>query len=142
MSATFSGVLPDVSNLLPHRRALLGMNRTFQRLEVFGSMTAYENVLAAAETCARALATEPRMLLLDEPASGLDDVETQRLAAVLDDLRAEGMAILMVEHDIDLVMQLSARIYVLNLRGLIASGTPDEVRADQQVRDPYLGAEV
>ena len=90
----------------------------------------------------RALATDPKVLLLDEPASGLDDVETERLAEVLGVLRDDGMAVLMVEHDIDLVMQLCSRIYVLNLGELIASGSADEVRNDPQVREAYLGAEV
>ena len=89
----------------------------------------------------RALATEPKVLLLDEPASGLDEEESRRLADVLAALRLDGIAILFVEHDIDLVMQLCSRIYVLNLGELIAAGTPAEVRVDIGVRDAYLGAE-
>jgi branched-chain amino acid transport system ATP-binding protein len=174
----------DVSDAPPHRRARLGLNRTFQRLEVFGSMTAYDNILTAAEIAARAarrpvrsaapvaqrvvdllglgriagrradalptgqarlvelgrcLATEPRVLLLDEPASGLDELETGRLAEVLGTVRDDGMAILLVEHDIDLVMDLCSKICVLDLGELIATGTPREVREDPEVRAAYLG---
>ena len=89
---------------------------------------------------ARAVATEPQIVLLDEPASGLDDTETHRLADVLTTLRDDGMAILMVEHDIDLVMKLCSAIYVLDLGTLIAAGSPEEVRNNQAVRDAYLGA--
>ena len=174
----------DVSDAPPHRRARLGLNRTFQRLEVFGSMTAYDNILTAAEIAARAarrpvrsaapvaqgvvdllglgriagrradalptgqarlvelgrcLATEPRVLLLDEPASGLDELETSRLAEVLGAVRDDGMAILLVEHDIDLVMDLCSKICVLDLGELIATGTPREVREHPEVRAAYLG---
>ena len=177
----------DVSSAPVHRRARLGMNRTFQRLEVFGSMTTFENVRTAAEIAAlakrrsmrqapaiadrllaqlglegvagrradalptgqarlvelgRALATEPKVVLLDEPASGLDEVETERLAEVLTSLAAGGMAVLLVEHDMDLVMQLCSQIYVLDFGAVIATGNPDEVRADPLVRSAYLGAEL
>ncbi|MGH9275266.1 MAG: ABC transporter ATP-binding protein, partial [Acidimicrobiales bacterium] len=85
-------------------------------------------------------ATQPKVVLLDEPASGLDDGETERLAAVLASLRDEGMAVLLVEHDIDLVMLLCSRIYVLNLGIVIATGSPEDIRADALVREAYLGA--
>jgi len=177
----------DISSATPQRRAQLGMNRTFQRLEVFGSMTAYDNVRTAAEISARsrrqsmkpaaatadgivdvlglgdvtgqradalptgrarlvelgrALATDPKLLLLDEPASGLDDMETRRLASVLEDLRDQGLAVLLVEHDIDLVMSLCSRIFVLHLGEVIAHGPPSAIRDDPYVREAYLGAEV
>jgi branched-chain amino acid transport system ATP-binding protein len=177
----------DVSGAPPHQRARIGMSRTFQRLEVFGSMTAYDNVRTAAEIAARgrgekvrvgkeiadevvetvglgpvarrradalptgqarlvelgrALATRPKVVLLDEPASGLDEHETERFAEVLESVRADGMAVLIVEHDIDLVMRLCQRIYVLHLGELIASGTAAEVRADEGVREAYPGAAV
>jgi branched-chain amino acid transport system ATP-binding protein len=177
----------DISDASPQRRARLGMNRTFQRLEVFGTMTAYDNIRTSAEIAARgrrgalhqcvaradelvamlglgtvagrradslptgqarlvelgrALATDPKVVLLDEPASGLDDVETARFAQVLRSLRDAGMAILLVEHDIDLVMELSSTVFVLDLGDLIAAGTPEHVRADPAVQAAYLGAAV
>jgi ABC-type branched-subunit amino acid transport system ATPase component len=88
----------------------------------------------------RALATNPRVVLLDEPASGLDDVETERLAGILVSLRDGGMGILLVEHDIDLVMRLSSKVFVLNLGQLIATGTTEQVRADPAVQEAYLGS--
>jgi branched-chain amino acid transport system ATP-binding protein len=175
----------EVSGAPPHRRARMGMNRTFQRLEVFGSMTAYDNIRTAAEIglrgrrrpmreavaiademvamlkldtiagrradslptgqarlveLGRALATRPKVVLLDEPASGLDEVETARLADVLAWLAEEGMAVLLVEHDIDLVMQLCSLIYVLNFGEVIATGAPEQIQSDAAVRHAYLGA--
>jgi branched-chain amino acid transport system ATP-binding protein len=175
----------DVSEASPQKRARLGMNRSFQRLEVFGTMTAYDNIRTAAEIAARSrrssmggcaaradelvamlgltsvasrradslptgqarlvelgrvLATDPKVMLLDEPASGLDEHETDRLAEVLLALRDDGIAILLVEHDIDLVMQLSSLVHVMDLGNLIAAGTPEEIRDNANVQEAYLGA--
>jgi len=88
---------------------------------------------------ARALATSPELLLLDEPAAGLNDTETDDLRTLLDTLCSRGFTILLVEHDMKLVMRLCSRILVLNSGRLIASGTPGEVRANQEVIDAYLG---
>jgi branched-chain amino acid transport system ATP-binding protein len=175
----------DISTAPMHKRAWLGLHRTFQRLEVFGSMSAFDNIRTAAEISPRAhrrprraasgiahevverlglgpvahrradalptgqarlvelgrvLAAGPRMVLLDEPASGLDEHETAGFAAVLTTLAADGMGILLVEHDMALVMQLCSRIYVLDLGTVIACGTPAEVREDPRVQAAYLGA--
>jgi branched-chain amino acid transport system ATP-binding protein len=88
---------------------------------------------------ARALAIRPRLLLLDEPASGQDEEETKAFAALLRSLAAEGMAILLVEHDMELVMQVCSNIFVLDFGQLMAEGDPDTVRADPKVQAAYLG---
>ena len=170
----------DITNVAAHKRARLGMARTFQRLELFGSLTVRDNVLTAAELVrdvdrrpadvtdellarvglsseadqradslstgnarllelARALAGRPTVLLLDEPASGLDEQETDRFAAILNGLADEGMAVLIVEHDVPLVMRLCQVITVLNFGVVLASGTAAEIQSNAQVADAYLG---
>ncbi len=87
----------------------------------------------------RALCTGPDVLLLDEPSSGLDTGETESLQTVLKNVAANGVGILLVEHDVGLVMSLSQRVYALDFGKVIADGTPNEVAANQLVRDSYLG---
>ncbi|MDX8149196.1 ABC transporter ATP-binding protein [Lentzea sp. BCCO 10_0061] len=166
----------DITSLGPHQRSRLGVARTFQRLEVFGSLTVSENVLVALESrrrpaklaqellervgiaefagnqadtvptgaarlleLARALATDPVLLLLDEPSSGLDRAETDAFGELLRQLSAEGRSVVLVEHDMDLVMGYCDHVHVLNLGRLLVSGTPDVVRAHEGVREAYLG---
>ena len=88
---------------------------------------------------ARAMALEPELLLLDEPASGLNDSETEALAELLLRIRARGVTILLVEHDIRLVMGLADKVVVLDHGEKIAEGTADSVRQDPQVLSAYLG---
>jgi branched-chain amino acid transport system ATP-binding protein len=174
----------DMSGLRPHQRARLGIARTFQRLEIFGSLSVRENVLAAAEIrrrwsrdrsdaaanadgvlglvglthlrdrsadtlptgqarlleLARALATRPRLLLLDEPSSGLDDTESEELGDLLCQLADKGMAVLLVEHDMGLVMRICSAINVLDFGSVLMVGSPADIRADDRVRAAYLGA--
>jgi branched-chain amino acid transport system ATP-binding protein len=173
----------DITRKRPHQRARLGIGRTFQRLEAFGSLTARENVLVALEMrrrwatesydpiatadalldrvgimdiadksvdllptgtarlveLARALATDPKALLLDEPSSGLDEGETDALGTLLLELAADGLAILLVEHDMPFVMHTCAHIDVLDFGRIIARGTPVEIQADPAVQQAYLG---
>jgi branched-chain amino acid transport system ATP-binding protein len=88
----------------------------------------------------RALACEPKVLLLDEPASGQDERETERFATLLRELAAEGLAVVLVEHDVPLVMRECHRINVLDFGKLIASGTPDEIQSNTEVLEAYLGS--
>jgi branched-chain amino acid transport system ATP-binding protein len=173
----------DITDAKPHRRARLGIARTFQRLEAFGSLSARENVLVAAEMrrrwadddmspaditqqmlehvgivaiaeetvdslptgtarlveLARALATKPRVLLLDEPSSGLNEDETDALGRLLLQLSSEGLGILLVEHDMPFVMGTCTHIDVLDFGRVIARGGPTEIQGDAAVQTAYLG---
>jgi branched-chain amino acid transport system ATP-binding protein len=193
----------DITETKAHLRAQAGIARTFQRLEVFGSLTARENVMVGvelrrrwgrraaarpegaallelvgaglspsvvAETDAlidfvgarsfaatrsdelptglarlvelgRALAIRPRLLLLDEPASGQDEAETEAFASLLSRLAGAGLGILLVEHDVPLVMRLCSTVHVLDFGSVLASGPPAEIQRNQAVLDAYLGAE-
>ena len=92
---------------------------------------------------ARALATEPKLLLLDEPAAGMNPQETKELMEMIRWLRDHfHLAILLIEHDMGLVMGVCQRIYVLEYGLCIASGTPDEIRRNKRVIEAYLGEEV
>ena len=90
---------------------------------------------------ARALAASPKVLLLDEPAAGCNATETEALAALIRRLSAEGLAIVLVEHDMAMVMSLSDHVVVLDRGRVIAQGPPETVRADPAVRAAYLGTE-
>jgi ABC-type branched-subunit amino acid transport system ATPase component len=186
----------DVSRLGVAGRARLGLGRTFQRIDLFGSMTVRENVelgpeapaagrspvrllrprrgehqrvadaaAEALERCglaplaarsigslstgqrrlvelARVVAGPFSVLLLDEPSTGLDEQETAAFGHLLQELVAErGLAILLVEHDLPLVLGLCAQIHVVDFGRLLLAGSPSEVRASAAVRAAYLGAD-
>jgi ABC-type branched-subunit amino acid transport system ATPase component len=90
---------------------------------------------------ARALATEPSYLLLDEPAAGLNDKESAALGEVLLKLAQQGTGVVLIEHDIELVMNVSSRIFVMDAGAVIAAGKPAEVRSNPDVIAAYLGEE-
>ena len=186
----------DVTRLPPHRRAELGLSRTFQSPRLFWSLSVLENVVIGTHprsrvgvgsallrsraalqerlvwaearqvlACvglsgcedvaarnlpygaqrlleiARALASRPRLLLLDEPAAGLNPAETEALIVLLERIRESGVTLLLIEHDMNLVMALSDRVTVLNFGQKIGEGPPGLVAGDDQVIEAYLGRE-
>ena len=175
----------DITKAPPHKRAQRGVARTFQRLELFTSLSVRDNVRVAGEIrnhwgigdsmdagaeadriielvgltevadrevseiptgrarvveLARALMTKPRVVLLDEPASGQTEQETRAFGQLLRRLVDDGLAICLVEHDMSLVMEVCEVIHVLDYGRMIAVGSPDEIRTNQSVIDAYLGA--
>ena len=127
------------------RRLLREAERQLQRIGMAGQMHELAGNLALGPQrlmeIARALSADPALLLLDEPAAGLRHQEKQGLAEVLRQLRDEGLSILLVEHDMDLVMALTDRVVVMEFGTKLMEGSPAEVQASPAVRAAYLGTE-
>ena len=90
---------------------------------------------------ARALATDPRFLILDEPAGGMNDQETEDLMGLIRAIRSRGITVLLIEHDMNLVMRVCDRLVVLEYGAVIAEGTPDEIKRNPHVIEAYLGTD-
>lgn len=181
----------DLTGVPAHRRARLGLVRTFQSVELFDDLTVAENLLVASATerwwsplvdslmpgrgfrgvdvewvlalvgldgeadrypaelshgrrrlagLARALSGRPQVVLLDEPAAGLDPAESESLAELIRSLPALGTSVLLVDHDMQLVFDTCETIHVLDFGRVTASGDPQAIRSDQAVIDAYLGS--
>src|SRR5699024_795074 len=91
---------------------------------------------------ARALATDPKLVLLDEIAAGLNHKETQEMSKLIQEIRNRGIAVLVVEHDMDLVMNICDQVVVLDQGEKIAEGTPEEIQNNENVIQAYLGADM
>lgn len=91
---------------------------------------------------ARALAMRPKILLLDEPAAGLNQVETEKLASIIRQLRQDGMSVLLIDHDVPFVFGICDEITIMNYGEVIASGKPDAIYNNAEVRAAYLGTEI
>jgi branched-chain amino acid transport system permease protein len=141
------GVLPAMlrTDRAEERRLMREADRQLQRIGMGELMHEQAGNLALGQQrlmeIARALSADPTLLLLDEPAAGLRLKEKEALATVLRQLRGEGLSILLVEHDMDLVMGLVDRVVVMEFGVKLIEGTPEEVQASPAVRAAYLGTE-
>jgi branched-chain amino acid transport system ATP-binding protein len=144
-SGVFSGVFRTKSQRLEEEK----LHQTAKELLELVGLTPFEDI--AAENLAygqqrrleiaRALASKPRLLLLDEPAAGMNETETEELVYLIRKVQQRGITVLLIEHDMPLVMKLCDRITVLNFGKKLAEGTPEEIQNNQAVIEAYLGKE-
>jgi branched-chain amino acid transport system ATP-binding protein len=142
-----TSVLGAITHVPRHRREeVQGRDRGLELLDFMGirsRVDEYAKNLSYGDQrrleIARALATEPRLLLLDEPAAGFNPPEKRRLMALIGEIRANGYTVLLIEHDMGLVMGVCDRVAVLDFGEKIAEGAPAEIQTNQRVIDAYLG---
>jgi branched-chain amino acid transport system ATP-binding protein len=135
--------------LMPHRNEIQAKKVRQRALEILDFVGVYEYRNAQAKNLsygnqrkleiARALATGPKLLLLDEPVAGMNPTESEAVVSLLRRLRADGMTIILVEHTMNVVMNICDDIVVLDMGEIIATGKPSEILANQRVIDAYLG---
>ncbi len=137
-SATFRLNMKEERRMRREAMELLDMQNMLHLKDEIASSLPYG--LQRRVEIARALATEPTLLLLDEPAAGMNPQETLELTAFIREIKEKyNLSVFMIEHHMDLVMQISDRIYVLDFGKTIASGTPEEIQKNPHVIDAYLG---
>ena len=137
-SATFRLNMKEENRMRKEAMELLDMQNMLHLKDEIASSLPYG--LQRRVEIARALATDPKLLLLDEPAAGMNPQETNELTEFIGRIRDDfKLTVFMIEHHMDLVMDISDRIYVLDFGKLIADGTPDEIQNNQRVIDAYLG---
>lgn len=144
-----SGVFSSVFRTKLQRKEEKGMNETALELLELVGLSSYQDVVAENLAygqqrrleIARALASNPRLLLLDEPAAGMNETETEDLFDLIKKVQKRGITVLLIEHDMPFVMKLCDRITVLNFGKKLAEGTPEEIQNNQDVIEAYLGSE-
>lgn len=132
-------VRPSDPELLDQAEELLNRMGLWERRKEISTSLAYGEQRRL--EIARALALNPKLLLLDEPAAGMNESETENLLQRIEEIRARGKTVLLIEHDMNVIMSTCCHVSVLNFGELIAQGTPEEIRTNEAVIEAYLGRE-